>query len=76
MTELTSLNQTLFFLLINLGYAVLALVISVIALIAIDKYLFKKIDFIDEIKQGNLAASIFYSVILLFIGLVVATALN
>jgi uncharacterized membrane protein YjfL (UPF0719 family) len=76
MTELSTLNQTFTFLLINLAYAVLALVISIVALIAIDKYLFKRIDFIDEIKQGNLAASIFYSVILLFIGLVVATALN
>lgn len=76
MMELTSLQQTLTFLLINLGYAVIALLVSIAALILIDKYLFKRIDFIEEIKQGNLAAGLFYSVILLFIGLVVATALN
>lgn len=76
MMELTSLQQTLTFLLINLGYAVIALLVSITALILIDKYLFKRIDFIQEIKQGNLAAGIFYSMILLFIGLVVATALN
>lgn len=76
MTELTTLEQTITFLLINLGYAILALVVSIVALLLIDKYLFTRIDFIDEIKNGNLAAGIFYSVILLFIGLVVATALN
>ncbi len=76
MTELTTLEQTLTFLFINLGYAVLALVVSIVALIAIDKYIFTRIDFIEEIKKGNLAAVMVYSVILLFIGLVVATALN
>ena len=76
MTELTTLEQTITFLLINLGYAILALIVSIVALLLIDKYLFTRIDFIDEIKNGNLAAGIFYSVILLFIGLVVATALN
>ena len=76
MTELTTLEQTVTFLLINLGYAILALIVSIVALLLIDKYLFTRIDFIDEIKNGNLAAGIFYSVILLFIGLVVATALN
>ena len=76
MTEITTLEQTLFFLFINLGYAVVALVVSLVALIAIDKYLFTRIDFIEEIKKGNLAAGIVYSVILLFISLVVATALN
>ncbi len=76
MMELTTLQQTVTFLLINLVYAVIALFVSITALILIDKFLFKRIDFIEEIKQGNMAAGIFYSVILLFIGLVVATALN
>ncbi len=76
MMEITTLEQTLTFLFINLGYAVLALVVSIVALIEIDRYRFTRIDFIEEIKKGNLAAGIVYSVILLFIGLVVATALN
>ena len=76
MTEISTLEQTLIFLFINLGYAVVALVVSLVALIAIDKYLFRSIDFIEEIKKGNLAAGIVYSVILLFISRVVATALN
>lgn len=76
MMETTTLEQTLTFLFINLGYALVALVVSLVALLTIDKYLFKGIDFIEEIKKGNLAAGIVYSVILLFIGLVVATSLN
>lgn len=76
MIEVTTLEQTLTFLGLNLGYAIIALVVSVVALIIIDKYLFTRIDFIREIQQGNIAASIFYSVILLFVGLVVSTALN
>ncbi len=76
MMELTTLEQTLTFLGINLGYAIVALLVSIGALIVIDKVLFKQIDFIEEIKKGNLAAALFYSVILLFIGLVVATALS
>lgn len=76
MSEVTTFEHTLTFLALNLGYAVVSLVISVIALIVIDKYLFTRIDFIAEIQKGNIAASIFYSVILLFIGLVVSTALN
>ncbi len=76
MMETSNLTQTVVFLLVNLGYAVVALVVSLLALLFIDKMLFRQIDFVDEIKQGNLAASIFYSVILLFIGLVVATSLS
>lgn len=76
MIEVTRFEQTLTFLGLNLAYAVVSLVVSVVALILIDKYLFTRIDFIEEIKGGNVAASIFYSVILLFVGLVVATALN
>jgi len=74
--EITSLEQNITFMMLNLGYAVISLFISVIALILIDKYLFTKIDFIDEIKKGNIAAAIFQSVILLFIGLVVSSAMT
>ncbi|MDP6038991.1 MAG: DUF350 domain-containing protein [Candidatus Latescibacteria bacterium] len=76
MIEVTTIQQTLTFLGLNLAYAVVALIVSVVALILIDRYLFTQIDFIAEIREGNIAASIFYSVILLFVGLVVATALN
>ncbi len=74
--EITSLEQNIIFMLINLGYAVISLFIGVVALILIDKFIFKNINFIDEIKKGNIAAAIFQSVILLFIGIVVSAAMT
>ncbi len=74
--EVSSLEQTLTFLGINLVYALITLLVSVFALVIIDKYVFTKIDFIKEIKEGNIAASIFQSTILIFIGLVVAVSMS
>ena len=74
--EIGSLEQTLTFLGINLIYALITLLVSVFALVIIDKYVFTKIDFIEEIKKGNVAASIFQSTILIFIGLVVAVSMS
>jgi uncharacterized membrane protein YjfL (UPF0719 family) len=74
--EVTSIEQNIIFMLINLGYAVISLFISVLALVLIDKFIFKNIDFIEEIKKGNIAVAIFQSVILLFIGFVVSAAMT
>jgi uncharacterized membrane protein YjfL (UPF0719 family) len=74
--EISSIQQTLTFLGINLVYALITLLVSVFALVIIDKYVFTKIDFIEEIKKGNVAASIFQSTILIFIGLVVAVSMS
>ena len=74
--EIGLLQQTLTFLGINLIYALITLLVSVFALVIIDKYVFTKIDFIEEIKKGNVAASIFQSTILIFIGLVVAVSMS
>lgn len=74
--EVSSLEQTLTFLGMNLVYALVTLLVSVFALVIIDKFVFTKIDFIEEIKKGNVAASIFQSTILIFIGLVVAVSMS
>lgn len=74
--EISSLEQTLTFLGMNLVYALVTLLVSVFALVIIDKYVFTKIDFIEEIKKGNVAAAIFQSTILIFIGLVVAVSMS
>lgn len=74
--EVTSIEQNVIFMLLNLGYAVLSLFISVVALVIIDKFIFKNVDFIEEIKNGNIAVAIFQSVILLFIGVVVSSAMT
>ncbi|PHS18852.1 MAG: DUF350 domain-containing protein [Kangiella sp.] len=73
---MNSIEQSITFLGINLVYALITLLVSVFALIIIDKYVFTKIDFIEEIKKGNIAASIFQSTILIFIGLVVAVSMS
>ncbi|QGX40614.1 DUF350 domain-containing protein [Permianibacter aggregans] len=74
--EISSFGQMLQYYGINIAYAVIALVISVIALVLIDKFIYRKIDFIEEIRDGNIAAAIFYSTLLLFVGVVVAIALS
>lgn len=74
--EITSIEQNMIFMLINLVYAVISLFISVIALLLIDKFVFRNIDFIEEIKKGNMAVAVFQSVILLFIGFVVSAAMT
>ncbi|MGB0495026.1 MAG: DUF350 domain-containing protein [Kangiellaceae bacterium] len=73
---MNSIEQSITFLGINLVYALITLLVSVFALVIIDKYVFTKIDFIEEIKKGNIAASIFQSTILIFIGLVVAVSMS
>lgn len=74
--EITSLTQNLTYLAINLIYAVVCLFVSILALIIIDKFIFKDIDFMEEIRKGNIAIAIFQSVILLFIGVVVSLAVT
>lgn len=74
--EVSSLEQTITFLGMNLVYALVTLLVSVFALVIIDKFVFTKIDFIEEIKKGNVAAAIFQSTILIFIGLVVAVSMS
>ncbi|TKB50263.1 DUF350 domain-containing protein [Ferrimonas sediminicola] len=74
--EITSVEQNAVFMFLNLSYAVISLFVSVIALVIIDKFVFRRIDFIEEIKRGNLAVAIFQSTILLFVGFVVSSAMS
>jgi hypothetical protein len=69
--ELDFIYATLINLSINLIYTVIALYVSVVALLIIDKKLLKNISIEDEMKKGNLAISIFASTILLFVALIV-----
>ena len=74
--EVTSLFQTMLNILVSLSYAIITLLVSVTTLYMIDHFLYKRIDFIEEIKKGNIAASIFYSVILLFVAIIVTISIN
>lgn len=61
---------------INLVYALLALVLGVLAVRWVDKRLYPEIDFMQEIKRGNVAAAIFAGVMLLFVALILSRALG
>ena len=60
---------------INVAYALVALVIGVVAVRWIDRYIYTEIDFMEEIKRGNIAAAIYGAVLLLFVGVILAAAL-
>jgi len=62
-------------LVVNLIYAVVAFIIGVLALIAADKWIFRKIDFEEEIKKGNLAAAVFGASLTIFVALIISRAL-
>lgn len=69
-------RATSLMLVINLLYAVVALIIGALALKVVDRWLLRKIDLEDEIKKGNLAAAIFASTVLLFVAIIVGNALG
>lgn len=69
--EIDFFNASIINLGINLIYTIVALWISVVALVIIDKKLLKEISLEEEMKKGNIAVSIFASTILLFVALIV-----
>ena len=56
---------------VNLIYTITALFVAVIALLVVDKKLLKGISIENEMKNGNIAVSIFASTILIFIAIIV-----
>lgn len=70
--ELEFLYVTLFNLGANLIYTVVALAISLAALLIVDKKLMPHISIEDEMKKGNMAVAVFASTILLFVALIVS----
>ncbi len=61
---------------INLIYTILALIIGIAGLKFVDNRLIKAMDLEEEIKNGNLAAAIFASTILLFVAIIVSFGLK
>jgi len=61
---------------INIGYTVIALFIAVYALLIIDKKLLKDIDIQQELRNNNLAVSIFASTILIFVAFIISFGLK
>ena len=71
-TSLDILLSSVLSLIINLVYAAFTTVLALGILWALDNYLFKKIDFIEEIQNGNLAAAVFAGFCLLSICLILS----
>lgn len=70
------IRSTLVLLAVNLVYAVTALIVGVLAVLGLDRWVFKRIDFQEEIAKGNIAAAIFAGVLLLFVAVIIGTSLS
>ena len=69
-------EQLLRALTVNLGYTALTIIAAVLLWKAVDRWLFPGIDFIVEIKKGNVAAGILASVLLIFCAQLISSGLN
>ncbi len=70
------LRANLSSLVINLLYAVVALVVGTLAVRFLDKVVFPEVNFMEEIKKGNLAAAVFAGILLLFIAIILGSVLG
>jgi len=70
------LNATYISLAINLAFSLVTLLMSILLLLMVDKILLKDINLQEEIKKGNVAASIFASSIMLFIAIIIGMGAN
>jgi hypothetical protein len=61
---------------LNLMYAVVAMIIGLAAMKMADRWLFPNIDFMAEIKRGNIASAIFAGMVILFFALVLSSAVR
>jgi len=67
---------TIFNLIMNLVYTIVALFIGIFALKIIDKKLLTSVDLEKELKNNNIAVAIFSSTILLFVAFIVSFGLK
>jgi uncharacterized membrane protein YjfL (UPF0719 family) len=67
---------TVFNLIMNLVYTIVALFIGIFALKIIDKKLLTSVDLEKELKNNNIAVAIFSSTILLFVAFIVSFGLK
>jgi len=74
--EADFISATYFTLGLNLIFTLVTVVASVILLLGIDKILLKNVNLQEEIKKGNVAASIFASSIMLFIAIIVGMGIH
>ena len=74
--EITAFSDSMRHLAVNFFYVITSLITAVVSLILVDKVIYRKIDFIEEMKKGNIAATIFYSMLLVFVGMLMTKSLS
>ena len=67
---------TVFNLVMNLVYTIVALFIGIFALKVIDKKLLTSVDLEKELKNNNIAVAIFSATVLLFVAFIVSFGLK
>ena len=67
---------TIFNLVMNLIYTIVALFIGILALKVIDKKLLTSIKIEEELKKNNMAVAVFSATILIFVALIVSFGLK
>jgi hypothetical protein len=70
------LHASLINLVVNLSYTVISLFVAVLALLAVDKILLKKLDIQQELANNNLSVAIFCSAVMLFVALIICFGLQ
>ena len=74
--EFGFISASLINLLVNVCYTIIALFISVLALLLIDKVLLKRVDIQDELAKNNISVAIFASAVMLFVALIICFGLK
>lgn len=69
-------QATLFNLSINILYAVISLIVAILALGFVDRVLLTKVDIQEELKNNNVSVAIAASAILLFVALIISFGLK
>lgn len=74
--DLTFFAASLANLLLSIAYTVVSLFFGVFAIKLIDRYLLKKIDIEEELKNKNIAVAIFASSLLVFVAIIISFGLR
>ncbi|MBU2113038.1 MAG: DUF350 domain-containing protein [Gammaproteobacteria bacterium] len=74
--DISFISASFINLLLSVSFTVVALFVSVFALLVIDKVLLKRIDIQAELAKNNLAVAIFASAIMLFVALIICFGLK
>lgn len=61
---------------LNLTYTIISLLVAIVSLLLVDKILLKNIDLQHEIKNGNIAAAIFSSTIMIFLAFIISSGMQ